>query len=180
MKDENGKSRGFGFVCFKQMADSAKALETYTSGEQQDENSNSRLYVREAKSKEQRRLELAKKTYQFKKSMMMLNLIVKNVDENTTEEELRQLYEGYGTVKSVKWIPEANTAFVCFNDREGARSGKENTHQMQFKGRTLFVTYCEPRESRRAQLEELADKRAYEKCRMKAATTSNSDVMTLL
>ena len=58
--------------------------------------------------------------------------------------------------------------------------GKENTHQMQFKGRTLFVTYCEPRESRRAQLEELADKRAYEKCRMKAATTSNSDVMTLL
>ena len=178
MKDENGVSRGFGFVCFKDMADAAKALDSFND-QSQEENSG-KLYVREAKSKEQRQLELAKKTYQFKKSMMMLNLVVKNVDESTTEEELVQLYEGYGTVKNVKWIPEAKTAFVCYNDREGARSGKENTSQMQFKGRTLFVTYCEPKESRRAHLEEMADKRAYEKCRMKASSSANSDVMTLL
>jgi len=46
------------------------------------------LYVREAKSKEQRELEIAKKTYQFKKSMMYLNLLVRNVDPQASEAEL--------------------------------------------------------------------------------------------
>ena len=39
----------------------------------------------EAKSKEQRQQEVAKQTYQWKKSMMYMNLIVKNVDPSTTE-----------------------------------------------------------------------------------------------
>ena len=43
------------------------------------------IYVSEAKSKEQRQQEVAKQTYQWKKSMMYMNLIVKNVDPSTTE-----------------------------------------------------------------------------------------------
>lgn len=41
--------------------------------------------MREAKTKEQRNMELQKSTYQFKKSMQLLNLVVKNVDPSTSK-----------------------------------------------------------------------------------------------
>jgi RNA recognition motif-containing protein len=43
MMDENGVSKGFGFVCFKRPEDAQKALELH---------GNDGLYVREAKTKE--------------------------------------------------------------------------------------------------------------------------------
>ena len=82
MKDSEGKSRGFGFVCFANWQDAKVALEHFTKLSEEIQGG---IYVSEAKSKEQRQQEVAKQTYQWKKSMMYMNLIVKNVDPSTTE-----------------------------------------------------------------------------------------------
>ena len=93
MRDGDQKSKGFGFVCYKEWQDAEKAL---TSFAEERTHSKSGLYVSEFKSKEQRELEIQKKTYQFKKSMQFLNLIVKNVDSSATEEDLRKFFETFG------------------------------------------------------------------------------------
>lgn len=106
------------------------------------------LYVREAKSKEQRELEIAKKTYQFKKSMMYLNLLVRNVDPQASEAELKEFFEQYGVVSNVKFNADCEMAFVSFKDREAARAAKLACPQVPFKNRYLLVSYVEPRETR--------------------------------
>lgn len=82
MKDDQGKSKGFGFVSFVNWQDSKKALEHFRKA---NEDLQGGIVVCEAKSKEERQQEVAKKTYQWKKSMMYMNLIVKNVEPSTTE-----------------------------------------------------------------------------------------------
>lgn len=79
MKDENGKSKGFGFICFKNVADAQKALTL--------ENNKDGLYVNEFKSKDVRALEIQKKALSYKKSMQYLDLFVKGFDKNTTTEQ---------------------------------------------------------------------------------------------
>jgi RNA recognition motif-containing protein len=115
------------------------------------------LYVREAKTKEQRELELQKSTYQFKKSMQLLNLVVKNLDPETTKQEFEEFFSQWGTLNNSK-INEINEGahigFVSFQDRESARTAKEAAPKILFKNRKLIVNFCEPRESRRIGLEE--------------------------
>ena len=51
MKDEAGKSKGFGFVCFQHWEDAKKALDHYRSLSEEIQGG---IFVSEAKSKEQR------------------------------------------------------------------------------------------------------------------------------
>lgn len=145
MRDGDQKSKGFGFVCYKEWQDAEKAL---TSFAEERTHSKSGLYVSEFKSKEQRELEIQKKTYQFKKSMQFLNLIVKNVDSSATEEDLRKFFETFGQVHGIKVMSEAQCAFVSFKDRESARMAKVGCTQHSFNGRFLYANFCEPKESR--------------------------------
>ena len=142
MKDAEGKSRGFGFVCFKNWEDALKAKEAFNK----PDGSLPKLYVSESKTKEQRQMEVAKKTYQFKKSMMYLNLIVKNVEPSTTDAELLEFFSQFGSVANAKVLSEASIAFVSFKDRESARASKQAASEMLFKGRSLYANYCEPKE----------------------------------
>lgn len=89
MKDEGGKSKGFGFVCFVDWQDAQKAIDHFKKLSEEIQGG---IFVGEAKSKEQRQHEVAKKTYQWKKSMMHMNLIVKGVAEDTTESELTDFF----------------------------------------------------------------------------------------
>ena len=55
MRDENGKSRQFGFVCFKLSEDAQKALDHFSASKDEapePANKNESLYVCEAKTKE--------------------------------------------------------------------------------------------------------------------------------
>ena len=54
MMDADGKSKGFGFVCFKNWQDAGKALEAFNKdrGEGSEQEEEPKLYVNESKSKE--------------------------------------------------------------------------------------------------------------------------------
>ena len=95
--------------------------------------------------------------------MMYMNLIVKNIDPSTSEEELREFFLQFGNVNNVKLLNEAAMAFVSFTDRESARAAKQAAAEILFKGRYLYVAFVEPRETRRLHFEEKIDKKAYEK-----------------
>ena len=103
MRDGNGESKGFGFVCFTDAAAAEKAtqyvLGTEGSAVNEAEDGSdpkringvklSDLYVREAKKKSQRMTELQMNNFKYKKSIMFFSLFVKNFPPGTTEEELR-------------------------------------------------------------------------------------------
>ena len=139
MKQDDGTSKGFGFVSFEDPDDAKRALlESGTQG----------LYVSEALTKEKREMLLQKKTLGFKKSTMYLNLFVKGYDRlNTTEDMLKEHFSNYGEVKSVK-LTSNGFAFVLFNDRESARKAKEGSGSTLFQGVFLTVLYFEPKEIR--------------------------------
>lgn len=176
MRDDAGKSRGFGFVCFKEWTSARAALDKHAVDGKPEPG---QLYVAEAKSKEQRKEELARSSFQFKRSMQLLNLIVRNMSPETTKEEFEEFFGQFGEIRSSKLVPESQIGFVCYTDRESARKAKEMSgtalHNYQ-----LRIDYCEPKEQRQKALEEKWDKRAFEKQRLMNAKGNNQDVMTLI
>ena len=122
MRDEAGKSRGFGFVSFAKWTSAKAALDKYATEGKPDTD---QLYVAEAKSKEQRREELARSAFQFKRSMQLLNLIVRGLSPETTKEEFDEFFGQFGTIRSSKVVPESQIGFVCYTERESARKAKE-------------------------------------------------------
>jgi polyadenylate-binding protein len=94
--------------------------------------------------------------------MQMLNLIVRNLDPETTKEEFDELFGNFGSIRSSKLVPESGIGFVCFTDRDSARKAKE-TMNLSLRGRELNIAHCEPKESRQKQLEELWDKKAFDR-----------------
>ena len=125
MRDEStGKTKGFGFVCFKEWRDAQKALDklmdkshqaaqpaaaanSTESNDEEKESEGPGLYVTEAKSREERQAELAKSTYQWKRSMQYLNLIVRNVDPETTQDEFDSLFQNFGEIRTSRLHPES-------------------------------------------------------------------------
>jgi polyadenylate-binding protein len=182
MRDENGKSKQFGFVCFKQNEDAQKALNHFSAAKEnapEPANTNPSMYVCEAKTKEQRRLELTKSAYQFKRSMQLMNLIVRNVDPECTKEEFEGFFKNFGEVRSTKLVPEASVGFVCFVDRESARNAKESNN-LVLRDRKLSVSFCEPKESRQKYLEETWDRRFYDRQKQQVYKSNNQDVLSLI
>jgi RNA recognition motif-containing protein len=57
--------------------------------------------------------------------MSKLSLVIKNVDAQATEEQIREYFSQFGQVHGVKMLSEAMICFVSFKDREGARTAKE-------------------------------------------------------
>ena len=144
MRDKNGKSKQFGFVCFKQNEDAQKALNHFSAAKKNAPDpakTKTSMYVCEAKTKEKRRLELAKSAYQFKRSIQLMNLIVRNVDPECTKEEFESFFKNFGEIRSTKLVPERSVGFVCFVDRESARNAKE-INNLVLRNRKLSVSFC--------------------------------------
>jgi hypothetical protein len=90
MRDENLKSKGFGFVCFKEASCAFKALAENTGQP-------GGLYVKQALSKEQRQNEISRNTLSFKKSMQYLSLHVRGFSKSENSlEDLRVYFSSFG------------------------------------------------------------------------------------
>ena len=64
-----------------------------------------KLYVKEALKKSDREAERIRDTIKYKNSKKRCNLYVKGFPENVTEEELRQYFECFGEIESLRLHP---------------------------------------------------------------------------
>lgn len=102
MKDQNGKSRCFGFVNF-QSTDAAAAAVEKLNGTKFDDNV---WYVGRAQRKSEREAELKAKFEQERISryekLQAANLYLKNLDDSIDSEKLKELFSEFGNITSCK------------------------------------------------------------------------------
>ena len=100
--DQEGKSRGFGFVNYIRHEDAAKAVDELHDTDLKSQ----KLYVGRAQKKHEREEELRKQyeaARQEKSAKYQgVNLYVKNLADDIDDEELRKVFEPYGAITSAK------------------------------------------------------------------------------
>lgn len=83
-----------------------------------------------------------------------MNIFVAKLNFATDEDTLRDAFEGYGTVDSVKIISDKFTGkskgygFVEMPNDEEAQAAIDDLNDSDFDGRTIVVKKAEPRENR--------------------------------
>jgi RNA recognition motif-containing protein len=81
-----------------------------------------------------------------------MKLYVGNLNYQTTEQEIRDLFSNYGDIQSVNIIKDKFTgrakgfAFVEMSDDNSAKSAISSLHETEFKQRKLIVNEAKPRE----------------------------------
>jgi RNA recognition motif-containing protein len=84
-----------------------------------------------------------------------VNIFVGNLAFNTTDQDLRQLFEPYGAVDTINIITDRYTGqsrgfgFVEMADTRAAQSAIQGLQGTVLGGRTLNVNEAKPREPRR-------------------------------
>ncbi len=71
-------------------------------------------------------------------------LYVGNLSYATTNEQLQQLFSGYGEVKNVNIIEGKGFGFVEMSSNEEAEKAKKELNGTEFEGRTLKVDEARP------------------------------------
>ncbi|GFH07309.1 polyadenylate-binding protein [Haematococcus lacustris] len=166
MKDESGKSKGFGFVNFAEPEAAAKAVETLQGKEFKGKN----LYAGRAQKKTERSAVLKAKfdavRQQREAESANMNLYVRNLADEVDDKRLRDEFSSCGTITSAKVMLDdkgmsKGFGFVCFSTaEEAARAVNEKSNHMVF-GKPLYVTLAQRKDIRRAQLErEMAQRSA--------------------
>ena len=84
-----------------------------------------------------------------------MQIYVNNFPFTTTEEELRHLFEPYGTVETARIVTDRDTGrprgfgFVEMADDQAAQAAITALHGQELAGRALNVNAARPREERR-------------------------------
>ena len=84
-----------------------------------------------------------------------MNIFVGNLAFSATDQDLRQLFESYGTVDKVNIITDRDTGrsrgfgFVEMPDSAAAKAAIQGLQGTALGGRTLNVNEAKPREPRR-------------------------------
>jgi RNA recognition motif-containing protein len=82
-----------------------------------------------------------------------MNIYVGNLSHSATEDDVRELFAGYGEVSSAKIILDRETrqsrgfAFVEMDDDQSGNQAIQELNGAQFMGRPLRVNEAQPRES---------------------------------
>lgn len=162
----------FGFVCYesKDKKDpnyGAEAVQkAITALQDKDMGNGLKLYIRPFLNKQQREQEKFQETIRYKNSKKRCNLYVKNFPVNWTETELTNLFKSFGEIENVKLEKgQANNTygFVCFKKPDACSLAKQNLHGHTIDGKSLVINHYEIKEIRDLQLEEMRDKRDWEK-----------------
>ncbi|RDX56744.1 polyadenylate binding protein [Lentinus brumalis] len=156
--DDEGKSRGFGFVNFENHEEAQKAVETLHDSDFHGR----KLFVARAQKKAEREEELRKSYEQAKMEKLSkyqgVNLYIKNLDDEVDDERLRAEFEPFGTITSAKVMrDEKGTSkgfgFVCFSSPDEATKAVAEMNNKMIGSKPLYVSLAQRREVRRQQLE---------------------------
>lgn len=157
-KNPEGKSKGFGFVCFHDPDHAEQAVRVMHGKE-----INGRaLYASRAQRKEERQEELKQRlekqrAERLSKYVPGVNLYVKNLDDNIDDERLKEAFSHYGPITSAKVMTDANGrskgfGFVCFTQPEQAARAVTEMNATLVGSKPLYVALAQRKEDRRAKL----------------------------
>lgn len=156
--DEEGKSRGFGFVNYEQHEQAQAAVDALHD---QDFNGK-KLYVSRAQKKSEREEELRKSYEQAKQEKMSkyqgVNLYIKNLEDDIDDDKLRAEFEPFGAITSCKVMRDEKGSskgfgFVCFSSPDEATKAVSEMNNKMIGTKPLYVSLAQRREVRRQQLE---------------------------
>ncbi|XP_028789635.1 polyadenylate-binding protein 7-like [Neltuma alba] len=157
-KDDSGIPKGFGFVNFDNPDDAKRAMEGM-NGSQLGSNS---LYVARAQKKAERELLLHHQFEEKRKEQILKykvsNVYVKNIDDDVSDEELRNLFRACGSITSAVVMRDGKGiskgfGFVCFSTPEEANKAVNTFHGYMFHRKPLYVAIAQRKEDRQAQLQ---------------------------
>ncbi|XP_015250221.1 PREDICTED: embryonic polyadenylate-binding protein-like isoform X2 [Cyprinodon variegatus] len=154
MKDEKGRSRGFGFVNYSHHEDAQKAVDEMNGKEINGKT----IYVGRAQKRLERQGELKRKFDQIKQDRIQryqgVNLYVKNLDDSINDERLRKEFSPYGTITSAKVMTDGGQSkgfgFVCFSSPEEATKAVTEMNGRIVATKPLYVALAQRREERKA------------------------------
>jgi polyadenylate-binding protein len=158
MRDENGESKGFGFVNFENHEDAQKAIEALNEKETEGK----QMFVGRAQKKSEREKDLKDMFLKIQRERMSkyqgVNLYVKNLEDTVDDEKLRQTFTPYGTITSAKVMTDDKGAskgfgFVCFATPEEATKAVTEMNGKMIGNKPIYVALAQKKEQRRAQLE---------------------------
>jgi len=154
--NEDGSSKGFGFVAYEESTSAEAAVEDLNG---QDLNGKT-LYVGRAQKKGERQAELKRKFDQMKMERISrtqgVNLYIKNLDDTIDDERLRKEFAPYGNITSAKVMMEDGRSrgfgFVCFGMPDEATRAVTEMNGRILVSKPLYVALAQRREDRKAQL----------------------------
>ncbi|KAK4340217.1 hypothetical protein RND71_041679 [Anisodus tanguticus] len=158
MKDEDGKSRSFGFVNFENAEDAARAVEAL-NGHKFD---NKEWFVGRAQKKSEREMELKHRFEQSASEAVDksqgLNLYIKNLDDSISDDKLMELFSPFGTITSCKVMRDPSgvskgSGFVAFSTPEEASRALSEMNGKMIVSKPLYVALAQRKEERRARLQ---------------------------
>jgi len=109
MREDDGKSKCFGFVNFMNPDDAARAIQELNGKKVEDKE----WYVGKAQKKSERERELKGRFEQGMKELADkyhgVNLYLKNLDDSIGDDKLREIFSVYGTITSCKVLSSGIT-----------------------------------------------------------------------
>jgi len=161
MKNENGTSKGFGFVNYEKHDD---ALQAVHSLHQSILGSTGKsIWCCRHQKKAERQAELHRKFVQMKREQMSkyqgTNLFIKNLEDDIREDRLKKEFTVFGPIRSAKIMidDKGNSkgfGFICFQtpDEASLAITEMNGRTLQGCHKPLYVAIHEPRDIRRQKL----------------------------
>ncbi|KAL4067957.1 polyadenylate binding protein [Scleroderma citrinum] len=156
--DENGNSKGFGFVNYESHDDAQRAVDNLHDFELNGK----KLFVARAQKKAEREEEL-RKSYEHAKMERLnkyagVNLYIKNLEDDIDDERLRAEFEPFGAITSCKVMRDEKSiskgfGFVCFSSPDEATKAVAEMNNKMIGSKPLYVSLAQRREIRRQQLE---------------------------
>jgi polyadenylate-binding protein len=147
-------SLGFGFVNYSNPDDARKAVETMNGADVKGK----KLFVSRAQKKAERQEQLKRQFEERKQRLAESNVFVKNLDESVDDAKLREQFQAYGEIVSVKVMRDEKGVskgfgFVCFSNAEEAHKAINDPANKNLAGKPLYVALAQRKEVRSAQLQ---------------------------
>lgn len=159
MRDNSTNSKGFGFVNFSKHEFALKAVEKLHNATINGKT----IWCGRAQKFAERQQELKKKYAQLKMQRISkfqgINLYIKNLEDEITEERLDKEFSAFGTIHSCKIMLDDHGnsrgfGFVCYTAPEEAQRAitEMNSRVLQGCNKPLYVALHEPAEIRKQKL----------------------------
>ncbi|KAL8392828.1 hypothetical protein RB595_002857 [Gaeumannomyces hyphopodioides] len=160
-QDENGNSKGYGFVHYETDEAAAQAIK-HVNGMLLNEK---KVYVGHHIPKKDRQSKFEEMKANF------TNIYVKNIQLDVTDDDFRALFERFGHVTSSSLARDLDTGksrgfgFVNFTSHEDAFKAVEELNEKEFHGQNLYVGRAQKKHEREEEL-----RKSYEAARQEKAS----------